>query len=65
MIAGRDGMDPPPSLAGLPVEESVKCLGIWWCSTGSLLKNIFAKHTEHSSCLLQIEMILTLIAKRH
>ena len=29
MIAGRDGMDPPPSVAGPPVEESVKCLGVW------------------------------------
>ena len=28
VIAGRDGMDPPP-VAGLPVEESVKFLGVW------------------------------------
>ena len=40
VIAGRDGLDPPPSLTGLPVVESVKWLGIWWCSNSSSQKSI-------------------------
>ena len=40
VIAGRDGMDPPPSVAGLPVEESVKCLGVWWCSNSTSRKSV-------------------------
>ena len=40
VIAGRDGMDPPPSVAGLPVEESVKCLGVWWCSNSTSKKSV-------------------------
>ena len=40
MIAGRDGMDPPPSVAGLPVEEFVKCLGVWWCPNSSSRKSV-------------------------
>ena len=33
-------MDPPPSVAGLPVVESVKCLGVWWCSNSSSRKSV-------------------------
>ena len=40
MITGRDGLDPPSSVAGLPVVESVKCLGVWWCSNSSSQKSI-------------------------
>ena len=40
MITGRDGLDPSPSVAGLPVVESVKCLGVWWCSNSSSQKSI-------------------------
>ena len=40
VIAGRDRMDPPPSVAGLPVVESVKCLGVWWCSNSSSRKSV-------------------------
>ena len=32
-------MDPIP-VAGLPVEESVKCLGLWWCSNSSSRKSV-------------------------
>ena len=32
-------MDPPP-VAGLPVEESVKFLGLWWCSNSSSRKSV-------------------------
>lgn len=38
VIAGRDGKDPPPTVAGLPVDESVKYLGVWWCSNSSSRK---------------------------
>ena len=38
--AGRDGMDPPPFVAGVPVVESVKCLGVWWCSDSSSQKSV-------------------------
>ena len=34
-ITGRNGKDPPASVAGLPVVESVKCLGVWWCSNST------------------------------
>ena len=40
VITGRDGLDPPSSVAGLPVVESVKCLGVWWCSNSSSRKSI-------------------------
>ena len=40
VIAGRDRVDPPPSVAGLPVVESVKCLGVWWCSNSSSWKSV-------------------------
>ena len=40
VIAGRDGMDPPPSVADLPVVESVKCLGVWWCSNSTSRKSV-------------------------
>ena len=33
-------MDPPPSVAGLPVEEFVKCLGVWWCPNSSSRKSV-------------------------
>ena len=40
VIAGRDGTDPPPSVAGLPVVQSVKCLGVWWCSNSTSRKSV-------------------------
>ena len=40
VIAGRGGMDPPPSVAGLPVVESARCLGVWWCSNSTSRKSV-------------------------
>ena len=40
VIAGRGGMDPPPSVAGLPVVESARCLGLWWCSNSTSRKSV-------------------------
>ena len=40
VIAGRDGVDSSPYVAGLPVEESVKCLGVWWCSNSTSRKSV-------------------------
>lgn len=51
MIGRRDGMDTPPSVAGLPVLESVKCHGECGVPTplaGSQSKNVSAKHTGPS-----------------
>ena len=39
VIAGRDGMNPPP-VAGLPVEDSVKYLCVWWSSNSSSRKSV-------------------------
>ena len=40
VIAGRGGMDPPPSVACLPVVESARCLGVWWCSNSTSRKSV-------------------------
>ena len=40
VIAGRGGMDPPHSVAGLPVVESARCLGVWWCSNSTSRKSV-------------------------
>ena len=40
VITGRDRKDHPPMVAGLKVEESVKCLGVWWCSDSTSRKSI-------------------------
>ena len=45
VFARRDGMK-PPSVAGLLVEESVKCLGsvkyvgVWWCYNSTSRKSV-------------------------
>ena len=54
VIAGRDGMD-PPSVAGLPVEESVSALvygGALTPPAESQLKNVSVKHAEPSSLMV-------------
>ena len=47
-------MDPPPSVAGLPVEESVALVygGALTPPAESQLKNVLVKHAEPSSLMV-------------
>ena len=52
VITGRDGMDPPPSVAGLPVEDYVSALvyvGALTPPAESQLKNVSVNNAEPSS----------------
>ena len=55
VIAGRDGMDPPPSVAGLPVEGLLSALvygGALTPPAESQLKNVSVKYAEPSSLMV-------------
>ena len=45
-------MDPPLSVAGLPVVESVKCLGVWWCSNSTSRKSVEERISKAPSAFI-------------